>query len=210
PPVARYRSSGSPTIHASPTRRRAGSRTAKRVPRVALQRTRVSCLIAYSSSRSLCQSGLIAHHSNEQVGDAGRAHVAECGKLLAIDTLIDPAIEQQDAVAERLALVYRLQRPCRAELLGMHRHLHIARLELFHAAIEHHTAAVDEHEICEYVLKFLYLVCRHDNRAAAIEVVVQQGIVELLAKQDVKAKCRLVQHEQSRVNGHDESEVQLG
>ena len=28
---------------------------------------------------------LIAHHGNEQVGDAGRAHVAERGELLAID-----------------------------------------------------------------------------------------------------------------------------
>ncbi len=44
----------------------------------------------------------------------------------------------------------------------------------------------------------------------AIEVVIQQRIVELLAIQDVEAKRRLVQHQQFRVNGHDQSEVQLG
>ena len=36
--------------------------------------------------RSLCLAvRLIAHHGNEQVGDAGRAHVAKRGELLTID-----------------------------------------------------------------------------------------------------------------------------
>ena len=34
-------------------------------------------------------------------------------------------------------------------------------------------------------------MCRHDNGAAAVEVVVQQGIVELLAIEDVKTKRRV-------------------
>src|SRR5256885_4099497 len=50
----------------------------------------------------------------------------------------------------------------------------------------------------------------HHDRAAAIEVVVQQRVVELLAKKDVEAKRGLVQHQQFRVHGHDQSEVQLG
>ncbi len=85
--------------------------------------------------------GLIAHHGNEQVGDAGRAHLAQRGELLAID-----AIEQQDAAAEHLALVHRLERARRGQLLGMHHHFQIARLEFFHAAIEYDAAAIDEHD----------------------------------------------------------------
>ena len=77
----------------------------------------------------LAAAPLIAQHGNEQVGDARRAHVAKRGELLAID-----AIEQQDAAAEHLALVNRLERPCCGDLLGMHHHFQIARLEFFHAA----------------------------------------------------------------------------
>jgi hypothetical protein len=51
----------------------------------------------------LLLGGTIPHHGNEQVGDAGRAHVAKCGDVLTID-----AIEQQDAATEQLALVNRL------------------------------------------------------------------------------------------------------
>ena len=83
-------------------------------------------------------------------------------------------IEKQDAAAEHLALVYRPERPCRGDMLGMHRHFHIARLEFFHAAIEYDAPAVDEHEIGEDVLDVFHLMCRHDDGAAAIEVVVQQ------------------------------------
>ena len=42
--------------------------------------------------RLLCLVGLIAHHGNEQVGDAERAHLAKRGELVTIDM-----IEQQDA-----------------------------------------------------------------------------------------------------------------
>src|SRR5882672_4013501 len=151
----------------------------------------------YSSGRSLCLAGLIAHHGNEQVGNAGRAHVAKRGELLTIDS-----IEQQDAATEHLALVHRLEPPCRGYLLGMHHHFQIARLQLFHAAIEYDAAAVDEHDIREDVLDLFHLMCGHHDSAAAIEVVVQQGIVELLAIQDVEAERRLVQHQQLRVDSH--------
>ena len=75
---------------------------------------------------------------------------------------------------------------------------------------EYDAAAVDEHEIGEDVLDLFDLMCGHDDGAAAIEVVVQQRIVELLAIQNVEAKRGLVEHQQFRVNGHDQSEVQLG
>src|SRR5439155_22505457 len=84
------------------------------------------------------------------------------------------------------------------------------RLQFFHAAIEYHPTMVDEHDIGEDVLDLFHLMCGYDDRAAAIEVVVQQGIVELLAIQDVEAQRRLVQHQQFCVDGHDQSEVQLG
>src|SRR2546421_10378276 len=119
-------------------------------------------------------------------------------------------IEQQDAASEHLALVHRLERPCYGDMLGIHHHFQIARLEFFHAAIEHDVAAVDEHHIGENVLDLFNLMRRHDDGAAAIEVVVQQRIVELLAIQDVEAECRLVQHQQSCIDGHDQGEVQLG
>ena len=119
-------------------------------------------------------------------------------------------IEQQDAAAEHLALVHRLERPRGRELLGIHHHFQIARLEFFHAAFEHDAAAVDEHEVGEDVLDLFHLMRRHHDGAAAIEVVVQQRVVELLAIQDVEAKRRLIQHQQFRVDRHDQREVQLG
>ena len=50
---------------------------------------------------------------------------------------------------------------------------------------------------------------RHHDGAAVIEVIVQQRIVELFAIQDVETKRRLVEHEQLRVDRHDQREVQL-
>ncbi len=49
-----------------------------------------------------------------------------------------------------------------------------------------------------------------DDRAAAIEVVVQQRVVELFAEEDVQAERRFVEHQQSGINRHHEREVQLG
>src|SRR5205807_7447608 len=100
----------------------------------------------YSCSCSLCCACLIAHYGNEQVGDAGCAHFAKRGELVTIDS-----IEQQDAAPEPLALVNRLERPCCIDMLRMHHRLQIARLEFFHAAVEHDSATVDEHHIGEDV-----------------------------------------------------------
>src|SRR5204863_3698335 len=153
----------------------------------------------YSSSPSLGRAALIAEHVNKQVGDARRSHVAKRGELLAFDT-----IEQQDAAPEHLAFVNRLQRPCCGDLLGIHHYFQIARLEFFHAAIEYDAAAVNEHDIGQDVLNLFHLMGGHHDGAASIEVVVQQRVVELLAIQNIQAKRRLVQHQQFRVNGHDQ------
>src|SRR6516165_1190925 len=180
--MAQYRSSGSPTIRAAPTNRNAGlpKCPATRLPGIG-RKTRAWCSIGYSSSRSLYVAHLIAHNGNEQVGDAGRAHVAQVGELFG-HLLTIHSIEQQDAAAEHLALVYRPQRPCCGEPLGIHRNFQVARFQFFHAATEYNFSAIYEHHISENVLDFFHLMGGHDDRAVAIEVVVQQGIVELLTK----------------------------
>src|ERR1700681_3567166 len=158
----------------------------------------------YSSSPSLGCAALIAEYGNKQVGDARPSHFAERGEFLAFDT-----IEQEDAAPENLAFVNRLHRPCGSELFGIHHHFQIARLEFFHAAIEYDAAAVNEHDIGQDVLNLFHLMGGHHDGAASIEVVIQQRIVELLAIQNIQAKRRLVQHQQFRVNGHDQGEMQL-
>src|SRR6516225_5720461 len=147
---------------------------------------------------------MVTHDGDEQIADAGGAHIAEHGKLCSID-----AVEQQNVAAKKLALVNRLEGPGRRHLLRLYLHLRITRLDFFHAAVENDAPVVDKHEVREHVLNLLHLVRRHHNGAAAIEVVVQHGIVELLAVENVQAERRFVQHQQSGVNGHDESQVQL-
>src|ERR1700730_16060497 len=164
----RDRASGSPTIRASPTSTCTGS---PRSPRVGLHAVRgetpVWLSIECSLSRSLCLAGLIVHHRNEQVGNAGRTHVPKRGELLMIDS-----IEYHDAATLRLAFVHRLKRPRSCDLLGMHDHFQVARLQLFHAASENDAAAIDEHDIGEDVLNLFHLMCCHYDRAIAIEVVI--------------------------------------
>jgi hypothetical protein len=63
----------------------------------------------------LCLAGPIPDHGNEQVGDAGGADLAKRSELRAISM-----IEEQDAAAERLALVHGLERPGSCDLLGVH------------------------------------------------------------------------------------------
>jgi hypothetical protein len=89
----------------------------------------------------------------------------------------------------------------------MHRHLPKLRLDLLYAPAEHDPAAVDEHEVGEDVLDFLHLVRRHDDGAAALEIVVQQRIVELPPEQEVESECGFIEHQQSRVDGHHHREV---
>ena len=92
----------------------------------------------------------------------------------------------------------------------MHDHFQIAGFVLFHAGVQHDAAAVDEHHVGKEVLDLFHLMRRDDDGAAAIEVVIEQRIVELLAIQAVETKGRLVQHQQFRVDGHDQREVKLG
>jgi hypothetical protein len=100
-------------------------------------------------------ASLIANHSDEQIGDAGRAHLAERGELLTIDSVV-----QQDAAIEHLTLVDRPERACSGDLFGTYHYFQVVRLHLFHAAIEYDAAAIKEHDIGEDVLDLFHLVCR--------------------------------------------------
>src|SRR5262249_32245674 len=141
---------------------------------------------------------------DKQIGNARTADVAERCNSVAIN-----AIKQQHAAPEDRSLVHWLERARSSELLGIDHYFDVTRIEFFHAAFEHNAATVDEHEIGKDVLHLLHLMRGHYDRAAAIEIVVQQRIVELFAIQDVQAKCRLIEHEQSRVDSHHEREMQL-
>src|SRR5690242_19066653 len=91
----------------------------------------------------------------------------------------------------------------------MHHHFQITRFNFFHAAIEHDAAASDEHQIRKHVLKFFHLMCGHDDGPAAVEVIVEQAIIELFAIENVEAECRLIEHQQLRIDCHYQGEVEL-
>src|SRR6202000_277708 len=110
--------------------------------------------------------GLFAHHSDEEVGDAGGTDIAKVGELLTIHT-----IEEQDAAAEDLALVNRLELPRRCGGLGIHHHFHIARFELFGAAAEYDATAIHEHDIGENVLNLVDLMCGDHVGPSALDVI---------------------------------------
>src|SRR6476659_11391198 len=94
-------------------------------------------------------------------------------------------------------------------MLGVHHHFNVPRVEFFHAALEHDPAPVDEHQVRQNVLDLFHLMCCDDDCATAIEVIVQQRVVELFAIQDVQTKRRLIEHEQARVDCHHDGEMQL-
>src|SRR5438045_1597940 len=83
------------------------------------------------------------------------AHLAKRGELLAINM-----IEQHHAATEHRPLVNRLERPCRLEVLWIHHHFEIPRIEFFHAAFEHEATPVDKHEIGQDILDLFHLMGR--------------------------------------------------
>jgi hypothetical protein len=123
--------------------------------------------LIYLPRRSLARRR--AHHGYEQVGDARPAYFSKRSELVAVHM-----IEQQNGATKDGALVNRLKRTCCRDMLGIHHYLHITRVEFFHAALEDDPAAIDKHEIGKDVLDLLDLMRRYDDRAAMIEVVVQQ------------------------------------
>src|SRR4029077_16676373 len=108
-----------------------------------------------------------AHYGNKQIGNARAAHLAHRFELVAVN-----AIEQQHAAPENWPLVHRFEGACDGEVLGIHHHFEVTRVEFFHAALEHDPATVDEHQVRQNVLDLLDLMGCHDDRATAIEVIV--------------------------------------
>src|SRR5436190_23347085 len=107
------------------------------------------------------------HHGDEQIGNARAAHLTQCFELVAVNV-----IEQQHASPENRTFVHRFEGACGSEVLGIHHHFEVTRVEFFHAALEYDPATVDKHEVRQNVLDLFHLMCCHDNRAAAIEVIV--------------------------------------
>ena len=66
---------------------------------------------------------------------------------------------------------------------------------------------MNEHHVREHMLDLVHLMGRDQDRASLVEVVVQQGIVELLAVQNIEAERGFVQHQQPRVHSHDHRQV---
>src|ERR1700678_3346549 len=106
-PAARGRSNGSPTTPAALTSTKVASPKQPLAQFSVAREIRAPRSMAYSLSDSWCRAGLISQQSNEQVGDAGRAHVAEPGQLLPFNV-----IKEQHAAAERLALANRFECSC--------------------------------------------------------------------------------------------------
>ena len=131
----------------------------------------------------------VADEGYEDVGDGGGAEVAEGCELFAGD-----AVVEEDAAAEGLSLLNWLERAGGGELAGVHDELEVAGVEVFHAAAEDQVAAIDEEEVGEDVLDLIDLVGGDEDGAVVIEVVVEQGVVELLAVEDVEAEGGLVEN----------------
>src|SRR5207237_1434880 len=131
-PAVRDRWSGFPRIPAAATSKSAAPPRPQRARRPAIRESAAWRWFRYSLGHSLCLAGVIApDDGDEQIGDAGRAHLAEYSESLTLDVL-----EQQDAAAQPLPLLYRLERPRCRELVGIHPHFPVACLHFFHAAVE--------------------------------------------------------------------------
>ena len=102
-----------------------------------------------------------------------------------------------------------LERFCTGDVIRMHHHFDITRLEIFHAAFEHDPAAIDKDEIGQDILDFFDLMRRDNDGATAVEVIVEQRIVELFSIKNVESERRFVQHKQLRIDRHDQREMEL-
>src|SRR5438034_9001100 len=123
--------------------------------------------IDFSDIRLLTADLRITHYCNEHVRDARSAYLAQRRELVAVN-----AIKQQNASTENRTFVNRLESARSGEMLGIDHHFNVPRVEFFHAALQHDPATVDEHEVRQNVLDLFHLMCCHDNRATAIEVIV--------------------------------------
>src|SRR5258708_18479778 len=71
-------------------------------------------------------------------------------------------------------------------------------------------ARVDENHIGQEILDLLDLVGRENDRTLLVEVIIQQGVIELPPEQQVEAESGLIEYQQTRIDRQDEGEMQLG
>src|SRR4051794_23449577 len=129
---------------------------------------------------SLNRSFLVAHHRDEEIRDARCAHFAEPGELFTIGV-----VKKHDAAPKHVSRMNGPERLRIREVIRMDHHFGITRFKLLHAALEHDAAVIDEHEIGQHVLDLFYLVGRDDDGPIPIEVIVEEGVVELLPVKDI-------------------------
>ena len=135
--------------------------------------------------------GMVSDHGDEQVSNAWGMRFAQSGKLLAINT-----IKQHHATSEHLAFVDRLESAGCGNLPGIDCQFHIARFQFVHAAGEHDAAAIHKHKVGEDVVGNSSTWCVVTTMVRLrSKVVIQQRVIELLAKQKIEAKRGLVQHQ---------------
>src|SRR6185437_11343125 len=141
---------------------------------------------------------------DEEVGDAGGADFAELLELFAGDV-----VEEHDAAAEDGALAEWVEGAGGVGVLGADHEFGVTGGYGVHGGVENDAAVLDEDEIGEEVLDLFDLMGGDEDGAAAVEVLVQQGVVELLAIEQVEAEGGLVEDEEPGVDGHDEREMKL-
>src|SRR3954470_11088534 len=212
-PAAPDRSIDIRTTPSAPTSKAGVWTPRRKAPAVAVGKRRSQPGMESSSRRSfklaldisrLGRSARIANDRDEQVGNSWRAHIAQCCQLLSVYS-----VEEKNAAAEHLAFRHWLESACVGEPFRLHGDFRITRFEIFHIATEHDAPAIDEHQVGDDVLNLFHLVRGHNDGAGAVVVVVQQGFVKLLAIEDVESQRRLIEHEQARIDGHHQREMQL-
>src|SRR5262245_24066792 len=112
--MARYRGNGPPKFRVVPTSRTAEVQECPQARPTALRAEMPSRSIECSLHCSLSSARLPAHHRNEKVGNTRCAYLAQLLELLFFC-----ALEQQDGAAENLALMDRLERERRVEMIRL-------------------------------------------------------------------------------------------
>src|SRR5215813_7892537 len=188
PPLrpARYKPRGAPTILAARTNRTIPSTESSLLPVAHLPPGFAERHSLPSSSRA-SRSVLLSHDRNKQVRHTRPSYFSKASQLLARH-----AVKQQNALPKHLSLVNRLYCPRIGKPFRPNHYFRVTPFQFFHRATQHNSPTVDEHQIRQHILNLFHLVRGHNDCAATIEVIVQQRIVELLSKQDIQAKRRLI------------------
>ena len=92
-------------------------------------------------------------------------------------------------------------------MFGRGDELHETIRQLIDSRVENDASMVDQQHIGQQVFDLLDLVGSDEDRRLVIEVVVEQGFVKGTTVQQVQTKRRLIEHQQARIDSHDQREV---